>query len=37
MNAMDSAAAAAQASIQTSAATDIKFIAIDDVGCEACQ
>jgi ribonucleoside-diphosphate reductase alpha chain len=38
MNAMDSAAAAAaQASIHTPAATDIKFIAIDDVGCEACQ
>ncbi len=38
MNAMESAAAAAsQASINTSPATDVKFVAIDDVGCEACQ
>jgi ribonucleoside-diphosphate reductase alpha chain len=37
MNAAESAAAAAQASMNTSPATDVKFVAIDDVGCEACQ
>ena len=37
MNAIDRAAAAAQAQMATSAATDIKFCAIDDPGCEACQ
>jgi ribonucleoside-diphosphate reductase alpha chain len=37
MNAAETAAAAAQASINTSPATDVKFVAIDDVGCEACQ
>jgi hypothetical protein len=31
------AAAAAQAQMNTTAATDIKFCAIDDPGCEACQ
>jgi len=37
MNAAESAAAAAQASINTAPATDIQFVAIDDIGCEACQ
>jgi ribonucleoside-diphosphate reductase alpha chain len=37
MNAAESAAAASQASINTSPATDVKFVAIDDVACEACQ
>jgi ribonucleoside-diphosphate reductase alpha chain len=39
MNAAETAAAAAasQASVNTSPATDVKFVAIDDVGCEACQ
>jgi ribonucleoside-diphosphate reductase alpha chain len=37
MNAAESAAAASQASMNTSPATDVKFVAIDDVGCEACQ
>ena len=37
MSAIDRAAAAAQAQMGTSAATDIKFCAIDDPGCEACQ
>ena len=37
MNAMETAAAATQASMNTSPATDVKFVAIDDVGCEACQ
>ena len=37
MSAIDRAAAAAQAQLATSAATDIKFCAIDDPGCEACQ
>ncbi len=36
MSALDAAAAAAQAQMAT-AATDIKFCAIDDPGCEACQ
>jgi len=36
MNTAESAAAA-QASINTSPATDVKFVAIDDAGCEACQ
>ncbi len=36
MSALDAAAAAAQAQMNT-AATDIKFCAIDDPGCEACQ
>ena len=36
MSALEAAAAAAQAQI-SSAATDIKFCAIDDPGCEACQ
>ena len=37
MNAMDAAAATAQAQLTASPATDIKFCAIDDPGCEACQ
>jgi ribonucleoside-diphosphate reductase alpha chain len=37
MNAQESAAAAAQAGMNTSPATDVKFVAIDDVDCEACQ
>jgi ribonucleoside-diphosphate reductase alpha chain len=37
MNAVESAAAAAQAGMNTSPATDVKFVAIDDVDCEACQ
>ena len=36
MSALDAAAAAAQSQM-TTAATDIKFCAIDDPGCEACQ
>jgi ribonucleoside-diphosphate reductase alpha chain len=36
MSALDAAAAAAQNQMAT-AATDIKFCAIDDPGCEACQ
>jgi len=36
MSALDAAAAAAQSQMAT-AATDIKFCAIDDPGCEACQ
>ena len=36
MSALEAAAAAAQAQMAT-AATDIKFCAIDDPGCEACQ
>lgn len=36
MSALDAAAATAQAQMAT-AATDIKFCAIDDPGCEACQ
>ena len=37
MSAIDKAAAAAQAQMSASPATDIKFCAIDDPGCEACQ
>jgi len=37
MNALDAAAAAAQVQMDSSPATDIKFCAIDDPGCEACQ
>ena len=37
MSAMDTAAAAAQAQMNALPATDIKFCAIDDPGCEACQ
>jgi ribonucleoside-diphosphate reductase alpha chain len=37
MNPAETAAAAAQAQMNTSPATDVKFVAIDDVGCEACQ
>ena len=36
-SAMDAAAAAAQVQMNTSPATDVKFCAIDDPGCEACQ
>ena len=36
-NAMEKAANAAQAQLSSSPATDIKFCAIDDPGCEACQ
>ncbi len=36
-SALDSAAAAAQAQFGAMPATDIKFCAIDDPGCEACQ
>ena len=37
MSALEAAAAAAQAQMNASPATDIKFCAIDDPGCEACQ
>jgi ribonucleoside-diphosphate reductase alpha chain len=37
MSALEAAAAAAQAQMNSSPATDIKFCAIDDPGCEACQ
>ncbi|MES2282073.1 MAG: ribonucleoside-diphosphate reductase subunit alpha [Pseudomonadota bacterium] len=37
MSAIDAAAAAAQAQMNATPATDIKFCAIDDPGCEACQ
>jgi ribonucleoside-diphosphate reductase alpha chain len=37
MNAAESAAAATQASMNAAPATDVKFVAIDDVSCEACQ
>ena len=37
MSAMGIAAAAAQAQMDMTPATDIKFCAIDDPGCEACQ
>ncbi|MDB5868072.1 MAG: ribonucleoside-diphosphate reductase, alpha subunit, partial [Polaromonas sp.] len=37
MSAIDKAATAAQAQMSASPATDIKFCAIDDPGCEACQ
>ncbi len=36
-SALDTAAAAAQMQMTSDAATDIKFCAIDDPGCEACQ
>ncbi|MDB5892254.1 MAG: ribonucleoside-diphosphate reductase, alpha subunit [Polaromonas sp.] len=37
MSALDAAVLAAQAQMSQVAATDIKFCAIDDPGCEACQ
>lgn len=37
MSALEVAAAAAQSQMAAEAATDIKFCAIDDPGCEACQ
>ena len=37
MSALDKAAAAAQAQMDAMPATDIRFCAIDDPGCEACQ
>ena len=37
VSAMEAAAAAAQAQMSATPATDIKFCAIDDPGCEACQ
>ncbi|WP_233249436.1 ribonucleoside-diphosphate reductase subunit alpha [Limnohabitans sp. Hippo3] len=37
MSVVDAAAAAAQVQMNTSPATDVKFCAIDDPGCEACQ
>ena len=37
MSAIDAAAAAAQSQMNAAPATDIKFCAIDDPGCEACQ
>ena len=37
ISALETAAAAAQAQMNTIPATDIKFCAIDDPGCEACQ
>jgi len=37
MSAIDKAAAAAHSQMTASPATDIKFCAIDDPGCEACQ
>ena len=37
MSALDAAAAAASAQMNSVPATDIKFCAIDDPGCEACQ
>ena len=37
MSALDAAAAAAQMQMHATPATDIKFCAIDDPGCEACQ
>jgi len=37
MSALDAVAAAANAQMNASPATDIKFCAIDDPGCEACQ
>ena len=37
VSAIDKAAAAAQIQMDTTPATDIKFCAIDDPGCEACQ
>jgi ribonucleoside-diphosphate reductase alpha chain len=37
MSALEAAAAVAQAQMNATPATDIKFCAIDDPGCEACQ
>jgi ribonucleoside-diphosphate reductase alpha chain len=37
VSAMEAAAAAAQSQMNVSPATDVKFCAIDDPGCEACQ
>jgi len=37
MSALDAAAASEQAQMASAPATDIKFCAIDDPGCEACQ
>ncbi len=37
LSAMEAAAAQAQAAMDNAPATDIKFCAIDDPGCEACQ
>jgi ribonucleoside-diphosphate reductase alpha chain len=37
MSALDAAAVAARAQMDATPATDIKFCAIDDPGCEACQ
>jgi ribonucleoside-diphosphate reductase alpha chain len=37
MSALEAAAVVAQAQRNASPATDIKFCAIDDPGCEACQ
>ena len=37
MSALDAAAASARAQMNAEPATDIKFCAIDDPGCEACQ
>ena len=37
MSALDAAAASAQAQMNATPATDVKFCAIDDPGCEACQ
>ena len=37
MSALDAAAASARAQMDAEPATDIKFCAIDDPGCEACQ
>ena len=37
MSALDKAAAAAQTQMDATPATDIRFCAIDDPGCEACQ
>jgi ribonucleoside-diphosphate reductase alpha chain len=36
-SALEAAAASARAQMEGTAATDIKFCAIDDPGCEACQ
>jgi ribonucleoside-diphosphate reductase alpha chain len=37
MSALDAAAAAAQAQLSATPATDIKFCGVDDPTCEACQ
>ncbi|MCA0327470.1 MAG: hypothetical protein LCH89_17990, partial [Proteobacteria bacterium] len=37
MSGLDAAAASARAQMAAEPATDIKFCAIDDPGCEACQ